>query len=336
MSMAVERDGAEPAGGGDASANTFKVYTRTGDEASCLFNMERRDKDDAVFEALGDVDELGVAVGIANVFALECDDPACAPISPSSPSASSRSNRLLGVGAPVATPLDASSDWKKARVAFDDHHVDRLEAWIDEYDARLPPLKNFILPGGGRRRLSASREDNRQESGATRRADGQRGDVAPVIGRYLNRLSDFLYTAARCAAAVWARGDQLSQGVTRRGKDAVEADGRRRGRVGEYEMGIRSYVDFNPRRTPAAVPVSSRHLTSGPNNNAASSSTVSTNASKLPSHASLCVRAQRQPTGTIRRLAPRRRPTGSLPRRHTARVPIPSPRTAPTDRPVRV
>ena len=204
--MAVERDGAESAGGGDAPANTFKVYTRTGDEGtSCLFNMERRDKDDAVFEALGDVDELGVAVGIANVFALECDDPACAPdLALLSERLVEIQSRLLDVGSAVATPLDASSDWKKTRVAFDDDHVDRLEAWIDEYDVRLPPLKNFILPGGGRvsvhlhqARTTARRAERRVVVPMVRG-----GDVAPVIGRYLNRLSDFLYTAARYAAAV--------------------------------------------------------------------------------------------------------------------------------------
>ena len=184
--MAVERDGAESAGGGDAPANTFKVYTRTGDEGtSCLFNMERRDKDDAVFEALGDVDELGVAVGIANVFALECDDPACAPdLALLSERLVEIQSRLLdGREAPVATPLDASSDWKKTRVAFDDDHVDRLEAWIDEYDVRLPPLKNFILPGGGRAsvhlhqaRTTARRAERRVvpmvRGGTSRRSSG--------------------------------------------------------------------------------------------------------------------------------------------------------------------
>ena len=134
--MAVERDGAESAGGGDAPANTFKVYTRTGDEGtSCLFNMERRDKDDAALEALGDVDEPGVAVGIANVFALE-DDPACAPIRPlraprRDPSDSSTS------GAPSPPPRRLLRLENPRRL--DDDHVDRLEAWIDEYDVRLPP-----------------------------------------------------------------------------------------------------------------------------------------------------------------------------------------------------
>ena len=204
-SMAVERDGAESAGGGDAPANTFKVYTRTGDAGtSCLFNMERRDKDDAVFEALGDVDELGVAVGIANVFALECDDPACAPdLALLSERLVEIQSRLLDVGSARRHPLDASSDWKKTRVAFDDDHVDRLEAWIDEYDVRLPPLKNFILPGGGRVSVhlhQARTTARRAERRVVPMVRG--GDVAPVIGRYLNRLSDFLYTAARYAAAV--------------------------------------------------------------------------------------------------------------------------------------
>ena len=64
--MATDDDGAT------TTTTTSKIYTKTGDGgSSCLYNMERRDKDDAAFEALGDVDECNVAVGIAREFCLD-------------------------------------------------------------------------------------------------------------------------------------------------------------------------------------------------------------------------------------------------------------------------
>ena len=218
-----------------SGASSFKVYTRTGDGgSSCLFNMERRDKDDIVFEALGEVDEVGVAVGIARTFVDEAwkrnvgsvvrrggvreerrdaddadadDDPSAidslslrAAFEPLSKRLSEIQSRLMDVGSAVATPLEKSSDAKKRRTEFADEHVKTLEGWIDEYDAFLPKLTNFILPGGGR--ASAFLHQART---ATRRAErrvvplARGGECDPVVARYLNRLSDFLYTAARFA-----------------------------------------------------------------------------------------------------------------------------------------
>ena len=67
--MATDDDGATTT---TTTTTTSKIYTKTGDGgSSCLYNMERRDKDDAAFEALGDVDECNVAVGIAREFCLD-------------------------------------------------------------------------------------------------------------------------------------------------------------------------------------------------------------------------------------------------------------------------
>ena len=83
----------------------FKLYTKTGDlGSSCLFNMERRDKDDEVFVALGDVDELGVCVGIARTFADEHAPPDSAILA----RLLEIQSRLLDVGSAVATPLQLS------------------------------------------------------------------------------------------------------------------------------------------------------------------------------------------------------------------------------------
>ena len=133
----------------DASSGKFKLYTKTGDlGSSCLFNMERRDKDDEVFEALGDVDELGVCVGIARTFATEAAEPDGEMLT----RLLEIQSRLLDVGSAVATPLQSSStaDWKVKRVEFAEENITRLEGWIDEYDEELPPLTTFILPSGGK------------------------------------------------------------------------------------------------------------------------------------------------------------------------------------------
>jgi cob(I)alamin adenosyltransferase len=155
--------------------NKFKVYTRTGDGgSSCLFNMERREKDDVIFEALGEVDEVGVAIGIAKVFVdarwggggsrdgHDDDDDAGrkelsekhenreskiagltarAALEPLSTRLAEIQSRLMDVGSAVATPLDNASDAKKRRVHFSETHVDELERWIDEYVLRVSQIR---------------------------------------------------------------------------------------------------------------------------------------------------------------------------------------------------
>lgn len=214
-----------------SSASSFKVYTRTGDGgSSCLFNMERRDKDDVIFEALGEVDEVGVALGAAKVWVDElwrlgrCDGEDeidevieehfdCSSeidgltyrqaLEPLSNRITEIQSRLMDVGSAVATPLDNAPEHKKQRVNFEDKHVDTLEQWIDEYDEHLPPLKNFILPGGNKPAafLHLARTAARR---AERRVVPLARDelIDQVIVKYLNRLSDFLYTAARFVVVV--------------------------------------------------------------------------------------------------------------------------------------
>jgi ATP:cob(I)alamin adenosyltransferase len=110
-------------------------------------------------------------------------------------------SRLLDVGSAVATPLDKASKQKMQRAAFPKGLAEDVEKWIDDHDEQLPPLKNFILPSGGeaasflhmarticrraeRRIVPLIREDMLQEE----------------VGQYVNRLSDYLFTAARVAA----------------------------------------------------------------------------------------------------------------------------------------
>lgn len=174
----------------------MKVYTKTGDKGtSQLFSGERRSKRDEVFEALGTVDEANASIGLAREF---LDPEAHAAVSAELEEIMSR---LLDVGSSVATPVDVSSSSKLKRVAFDADLVLHLEESIDRMDEELPPLKNFILPSGGKcaAHLHVARTVVRR---AERIVAGlvQEEKVEASVGIYLNRLSDYLFTLARFIA----------------------------------------------------------------------------------------------------------------------------------------
>lgn len=198
----------------NSHATTFhtsrmKIYTKTGDQGtSSLYSGERREKDDAVFDALGNVDELNSVIGVAREFSAA-----------SSPSLAAQleviQSRLLDVGSAVATPIPTSSEKKLERVAFDASAVGQLERWIDDLTADLPPLTQFILPSGGHASSflhmarSICRRAERSVVPLTRAQSTE-----SVVAVYLNRLSDYLFTAARAAAKADGKPEVLYKKIS--------------------------------------------------------------------------------------------------------------------------
>ncbi len=171
-----------------------KIYTRTGDDGTtALGTGERRKKYDLRIAAYGTLDEANAVIGIvrldtANDAAL---DAALARIQ----------NDLFDVGADLCTPGKGRGPGG-ARLTVTAAQVSWLESEIDRFNAALAPLKSFVLPGGSvaaahlhlartvcRRaeRLIAELQDKADES------------VTPEVLKYVNRLSDFLFVAARHA-----------------------------------------------------------------------------------------------------------------------------------------
>lgn len=179
-----------------AQARGIKIYTRGGDKGkSSLYNGERRSKSDAVFCALGDTDELSASLGVASEF---CSEEA----------ALMRSQitwiqcRLLDIGSAIATPLSTTEDEAKRKLAtFEAGEIRRLEDWIDAMEQDLPPLTNFVLYSGGKcsTLLHLARTICRRAERSTTPLV-QSGDTPAEVQQYLNRLSDFLFVAARHAA----------------------------------------------------------------------------------------------------------------------------------------
>lgn len=167
----------------------MKIYTRTGDDGTTgLIGGSRVLKSDARIEAYGTVDELNALIGWAGVVAgaglLE------------------QLRRIQGelfvIGSHLATP-DGSAK-VSSLPAMDGEMVHRLEVEIDQMEATLAPLKNFILPGGGEcaARLHVARTVCRRTERLVVGAAVEHADRALIV-EYLNRLSDWLFVQARGA-----------------------------------------------------------------------------------------------------------------------------------------
>ncbi|KAJ7387935.1 hypothetical protein OS493_001287 [Desmophyllum pertusum] len=182
-----------------------KIYTRTGDKGyTSTYGGERRSKTDSLFEALGDSDELSSVIGVASEFCEEAghtdvvqklEEIQCI---------------LQDVGSNIATPRQSSPDRNIRKTEFNPENAGTLEDWIDTYHNQLPPLRNFILPSGGKcsAMLHVARSVCRR---AERRVVPlvQSGSVDPEVGTFLNRLSDFLFTTARFVAKVEGKSEKI-------------------------------------------------------------------------------------------------------------------------------
>ncbi|MCB1365195.1 MAG: cob(I)yrinic acid a,c-diamide adenosyltransferase [Rhodobacteraceae bacterium] len=169
-----------------------KIYTRAGDSGeTALGTGERVAKYALRVAAYGTTDELNAFVGVARLEADGETDSALARIQ----------NDLFDLGADLCRPemeKDASADHPPLRVIA--AQVDRLEAEIDTMNANLAPLRSFVLPGGAR--LAAQLHVCRTVARRAERASVELAasePVNPAVSKYLNRLSDWFFVAARMA-----------------------------------------------------------------------------------------------------------------------------------------
>lgn len=170
-----------------------RIYTRTGDDGTTgLSDFSRVSKSDPRLAAYADCDEANAAIGVAVVLG--------------NPSQSVGSvllqiqNDLFDAGADLSTPVVPNPEYPPLRIT--QPYIDRLERWCDEYNADLPKLNSFVLPGGTP--LSgllhvARTVARRAERSAWAAIDAYPDSTNVLTAKYLNRLSDLLFILSRVA-----------------------------------------------------------------------------------------------------------------------------------------
>ncbi|WP_281850307.1 cob(I)yrinic acid a,c-diamide adenosyltransferase [Dyella sp. GSA-30] len=178
-----------------------KIYTRTGDDGSTgLGDGSRVGKDSLRVAAYGTVDELNSTIGM--VLASDGVDDEVREV------LTQVQHDLFDLGGELCIP---------GMAMIEDADIDRLEQVLDRFNDPLPPLKDFILPGGG---MAASCCHLART--VCRRAErevialGREEDIRPQAQRYLNRLSDLLFVLCRVLARASGHGEVLWQHERRR------------------------------------------------------------------------------------------------------------------------
>ena len=176
-----------------------RIYTRTGDDGTTgLGDGQRRQKFDARVSAYGEVDELNCLIGLARLV-TSAGDPDLARIDAT---LARTQNDLFDLGADLCVPPRGAGEVAREALRVTPAQAEDLEREIDGLNAHLSPLRSFVLPAG-----SAAAAALHHARAVCRRAERAIVDLAardgekvgePVLA-YINRLSDYLFVAARFA-----------------------------------------------------------------------------------------------------------------------------------------
>ncbi len=173
----------------------MKIYTKTGDTGqTSLFGGQRITKAHHRIESYGTVDELNAGIGLALAFLQADKSNAVANLILQFEAIQ---QTLFVIGSHLSTPYDPVNI-PSTLPPMEVQAIADLEQWIDEMDAELPELKNFILPSGvlAAAQIHVARTVARRAERAVIRL-GAEEQVLPEIIQYFNRLSDYLFVAAR-------------------------------------------------------------------------------------------------------------------------------------------
>jgi cob(I)alamin adenosyltransferase len=173
-----------------------RIYTRTGDDGTtALADGARVPKTDPRLAAYADTDEANCAIGVAITLGNLPDDMVKL--------LHRIQNELFDCGADLATPLPVTPP-EYPQLRIDQSYLTALETACDEYNATLPTLRSFVLPGGtpGAALLHTARAVTRRAERTAWSAAAHHGDtISAWPGKYLNRLSDLLFILARSVNA---------------------------------------------------------------------------------------------------------------------------------------
>jgi cob(I)alamin adenosyltransferase len=170
-----------------------RIYTRTGDDGTTgLSDFSRVSKNDARLAAYADCDEANAAIGVA--VSLGHPDEQMLKV------LRQIQNDLFDAGADLSTPVVEDPEHPPLRIS--QSYIDRLEAWCDQFNAPLPALDSFVLPGGTplSALLHVARTvARRAERSAWLAIEAHPNSVSVLPAKYLNRLSDLLFILCRVA-----------------------------------------------------------------------------------------------------------------------------------------